>query len=197
MNFGLFSFGAKAGGSKTQVSSDQKAANFSASLEFTQAQIFRAGFEPGFLSMRSWDLDKAWHLTYDKEVSDGNEKPVGRLVAYPISALFVRNVQIKSSEWERHSDYMKKSISAGGSVGYGPFRVGGSYSSGREKRDMKYHMEGGKLTIPGIQLVGFINNIVPKCPNLNPAIKPEHAGGGDANRPNSTENVGPPSLKTG
>ena len=42
---------------------------------------------------------------------------------------------------------------------------------------MKYHMEGGKLTIPGMQLVGFINNLVPKCPNLNPDIKPEQLVG--------------------
>ncbi len=39
-------------------------------------------------------------------------------------------------------------------------------------------MEGGRLTISGMQLVGFINKLVPKCPNLNPEISPDQLVGG-------------------
>lgn len=183
VNFGLYSFGARASGSKIQIAQDQKATNFRAELEFTQVPIIRSFFKPGFFAMRGWTLDKLWDLNYDKKVSDGgegktDEKPDGRLVAYPITALFVRNVVLKSDQSESHMDYLKKEISAGGRVGYGPFSVGGSYSHGNEKRDFTAHAEGGAVNIPGMQLIGFINNIIPKSPNPNPEIKPEQFVGG-------------------
>jgi hypothetical protein len=178
--FGLFSIGAKAKGSKVEISTNQKSTNLKAELEFTQVPICRPWFEPGFFWMRAWTLGKLWDLNYDKEVSDGEKKPDGRLVAYPITALFVRNVKFTFDEADAQSKYVNKNISAGGKVGWGPFSVGGSYSKGSETRDFHSHVEGGAVEIPGIQLIGTINNIVPKCPDTHPDLKPEDfVGGGE------------------
>ena len=180
LNLGLFSVGASASGSKTEGSADQAAANFEAMFEFTQVPICRPWFDPGFFSMRSWTLDDNWNLSYDNQpVSDGKAQDnTGRLVAYATSALFVRNVKIRSSNWSDHSDFLNKSVSAGGSVGYGPFRVGGNYSTGSTARNTNYKFSGDWLEIDGMQLIGTINNIVPKCPNTNPNIKPDEFVGG-------------------
>ncbi len=178
-SFGLFSVGGSAGSSKQQMSEDQKSKNFSASFEFTQVPICRPWFEPGFFAMRAWTLDDTWNLNYDKKpVSDGAAKPAGRLVAYPVSALFVRNVSMSASGMSRHSEFVKKATQAGGRVGYGPFHVGGSYSAGSEKRDSEAHIQGDSLTIDGLQLIGFINNIIPKAPNTNPDIPANEFVGG-------------------
>lgn len=183
-NFGMLSFGARASGSKVEISQDKKLTNFRASFEFTQIPIVRPWFKPGFFSMRGWTLDQLWDLNYDKKVSDGGEgnadnKPDGRLVAYPTSALFVRNVVFTSDQSESHMDYVNSKISAGGVVGWGPFFIGGTYSHGTATYDFMAHAEGGAITIPGIQLIGFINNIIPKSPNPNPEIKPEQFVGGE------------------
>lgn len=184
VSFGLFSIGARASGSKVEIAQNQQATNFRATLEFTQVPIVRPWFKPGFFSMRGWTLDKLWDLNYDKKVSDGGEgkpdnKPDGRLVAYPITALFVRNVVFTSDQSQSQMDYVNSQISAGGRVGWGPFSIGGSYSHGSENYDFKAHSEGGSITIPGMQLIGFINNIIPKSPNPNPEIKPEQFVGGE------------------
>jgi hypothetical protein len=178
LNFGLWSVGASADGSKTDVSSDTKASNFHAEFEFAQVPIVRPWFDPGFFWMRSWTLDKTWDLSFAKKVSDGQPVPDGRLVAYPVTALFVRNVFYKLDEMEAHSRFIEKALSAGGSVGYGPFRIGGSYS-GSVKQDANYHAAGGGIEIPGMQLIGLVSNLIPKCPDLNPDIKPEQLVGGE------------------
>jgi hypothetical protein len=180
VNFGLFSFGGSASGSTTTSSDDQSAANFSASFKFTQVPICRPWFEPGFFKMRSWTLDDNWNLSYpDQPVSNGQARDnTGRLVAYATSALFVDQVRITSSQWSNHSDYIAKSVSAGGSVGYGPFSVGGSYSHGSTSGNTAYHFEGDTLVIDGIQLVGTINNLIPQSPNPAPGLKPEDFVGG-------------------
>ncbi|GAB4371737.1 MAG: hypothetical protein Kow00121_13530 [Elainellaceae cyanobacterium] len=183
LQLGLFSIGGRAGGSKTEVATDQKAKKFHAELEFTQVPIIRPWFDPAFFTMRGWTLDELWNLNFNNlKVSDGgqggNQKPEGRLVAYPITALFVRNVKFTLDENDSHSRYVNKQVEGGGAVGWGPFFVGGKYSHGSVKRDTNYHAEGGMVEIPGIQLIGCINNLVPMCPNLNPAIKPEQLVGG-------------------
>jgi hypothetical protein len=177
---GIFAIGGKASGSKIETRDDQKATNFSASFEFTQIPIARPWFEPGFFSMRSWTLDENWKLSYaDSPVSDGGSPPAGRLVAYPVSALFVRNVRLTSSSWSNHTEFLKKATSASGGVGIGPFRVGGKYASGSEERSSTYHFEGDTLVIDGMQLAGTINSVVPACPNPHPDLKPEDFVGGE------------------
>jgi hypothetical protein len=173
-SFGLFSIGAKASGSKVEVATNQKASKFKASLKFTQVPICRPWFDPGFFTMRGWKLDDLWNLNFTgKKVSDGAAKPTGRLVAYPVSALFVKDVTMTFDEADSQSKYINSKISGGGAVGWGPFMVGGSYSHGNERQDQQYHAEGGKVVIKGMQLIGFTNNLVPLTPDTNPAIKPD------------------------
>lgn len=174
VNFGLFSIGGGASGSKIEMAANQKASKLKARLKFTQVPICRPWFDPGFFSMRGWKLDELWDLNFSgKKVSDGAAKPTGRLVAYPITALFVKDVLFTFDEADSQSKYVESHVKGGGSVGWGPFRVGGSYSHGSQKRDFAFHAEGGKVAIPGMQLIGFINNLIPKTPDTNPAIKPE------------------------
>lgn len=179
-SFGIFSIGGSAGGTRTTTSDDQTARNFSASFEFTQVPIARPWFEPGFFSMRSWTLDDHWNLTYDNQpVSDGTgQGNTGRLVAYPTSALFIRNLKIRSSAWENHASTLASATQGGGGVAIGPFMLGGRASTTAQSRDTHYHFNGDELSVDGMQLIGTIDAIIPRSPNLNPAIQPEDLVGG-------------------
>lgn len=174
LSVGGFGISASAKGSKEKKSMDTEWSRFEASFEFAQVQICRPFFDPGLFMMRGWTLDKLWDLNYNKKpVSDGAQKPTGRLVAYPTSALFIRNVSFKSDEMQKHYDAAKKTLEAGGSVSYGPFGGGGSYSKSSESVNRSMHMEGSTLKLEGMGLAAMINNIVPKSPDTNPDIKEE------------------------
>lgn len=171
--FGMFGAKAKASGSKSTENMDSKVTNFKATFEFTQIPIFRSFFDPGFFTMRGWTLDDNWNLNFDnKPVSDGKSKPDGRLVAYPINALFIRNVKLTFDEAQKHFDKINKEFSASGSAGWGPVKLSGSYSKSSEKSNTTAHMEGNSIVIPGIQYIGSINHIFSKVPDTNPDIDP-------------------------
>jgi hypothetical protein len=176
--FGLFSAGGSGGQQTGEENENQKCTGFKISFKFVQIPVIRPWFEPAFFSNRAWTLDKSWDLAFDKPVSDGKERPAGRLIAYPVSALFVKDVEIGFLEVESASKYISSTVNAEINVGFGPFLVGGGYSSSNAKAEAKLDVTNGKLTIKGIQLIGFVNNFVPRSPNLNPEINPEQLVGG-------------------
>ena len=162
------------GGPKTKIENILNADSFKARFKFTQVPICRPFMDPGIFTMRGWRLGKDWFEFKGKEttISNGDEKaPVGRLVAYPTSALFVRDVTLSFEGLKSHVTSIAEQVNAGGSVGWGPFRIGGSYSNNSEKRNSAVRVENNDIKIDGMQLIGFINNFVPKCPNTNPDIK--------------------------
>ncbi len=171
--FAMFGGKAKASGSTSTENKDTKVTNFEASFEFTQIPICRPFFDPGLFTMRGWTLDDIWNLNFDnKPVSDGNQKPEGRLVAYPTMALFVKNVKLTFNEAKDHYDKITKDISGSGSAGWGPFKTSGSYSKSSEVSNTTSHVDGNTIVIPGMQYIGSINHIFPKVPDTNPDIDP-------------------------
>jgi hypothetical protein len=172
-------FSASADSEKKEVVGTEKLSDFKAHMEIAQIPIVRPWADFGFFFNRAWDLDNLWYLSYDnKPVSDGTERPVGRLVAYPVMAIFVRNVTFSFAESESMSKEIQKKFEAKGSVGWGPIGASGHYSKGSQTKEYKADIQDGKIIIPGIQLVGMLVNVLPKCPNLHPDIKREQLVGG-------------------
>ena len=64
----------------------------------------------------------------------------------------------------------KSSFSAGGSVGWGPFSLGGSYSRAKGSSSFNSTSNGQSITVPGMQIIAFVNKMVGKAPNPLPEI---------------------------
>lgn len=162
VHFGLYSVGASAGGSTQTTESNFDSKNFHMSFEFTQVPIARGWFESGFITGKGWKWSKDY---IGDDLSDGQLPPTGRLVAYPTAALFVRNVVIRSDSFSANQSTYQSHLSAGGSFGWGPFSIGGSYThdDAHQQANSRFTNEG--LRIEGMQLIGFISHFFPKSPN--------------------------------
>ncbi|HEY8983735.1 MAG TPA: hypothetical protein VIU15_29670 [Streptomyces sp.] len=146
--------------------------DFSMTFKLAQVQIVRPWFYPEFLENRGWDLRKGHGWNYDQMPSDGGTPPQGRFIGYPLQALFVKDVSIRSASFASALHTYASSFSASASVGFGPFSARGSYS--HQESDRRYHFEsdGTTITIPGMQIIGFVNHLLGKTPNLLDGIDP-------------------------
>lgn len=165
LNFGLFSFDASGGRKSSSFTETHAVEEFSMSFELCQALIVRAGFYPEFFANRGWILRKGEGWMFDQMPSDGARPPTGEFVGYATQAIFVRNVQIKSREFRSAYHKTASEVEAGGGVGWGPFRLSGSYKRSDQHEDFDSTDDGETLGVNGMQIIGFVNHLLDKAPN--------------------------------
>jgi hypothetical protein len=153
--------------------------SFGLSFEICNIPLVRDWFKRAFLSSRSWRFDQGNVEAKGEMISDGAKPPKGLIPAYPTSLLFVRNLRLELSHTEGlqsfMSQYSSSSTSAGASVAFGPFNIGGSYSRADENGSSQAHhgfkFDNQGISIDGMQIIGFKCHVMPKCPNPLPEIK--------------------------
>ncbi|MDN0189854.1 MULTISPECIES: hypothetical protein [unclassified Bacillus (in: firmicutes)] len=135
---------------------------FTIKFEITQVPIARGWFDPGFIIGKGWK----WSGEYTGEnLSNGEIPPSGRLVAYPTAALFVRKVLINSNSFQSDRSTYENHLNSGGSIGWGPFSIGGNYSRNEANGRSSWHFDNEGLHIDDLQLIGFICRFTGKAPN--------------------------------
>ncbi|NEW06889.1 hypothetical protein GK047_12840 [Paenibacillus sp. SYP-B3998] len=163
--FGLWSAGANVSSETKKSFESFDGSGFSMKFEITQVPIGRGWFDPGFMIGKGWKWSKDY---IGKDLSDGKEPPSGRLVAYPTTALFVRNVVINNNSFHSDRSTYESQLSSGGSFGWGPFSIGGHYSHSEANERSAWHFEEDGLHIDGLQLIGFICRFLGKAPDPSP-----------------------------
>ncbi|UEM19028.1 hypothetical protein JL100_018245 [Skermanella mucosa] len=171
--WGLWHASAGVQSQSSQYSSDFSVSNFELGFELAQIPITRAWFYPEFFMNRGWTLDRGRGWNYDEFPSDGANPPKGNFVGYPTSIIFARKINIKSSEFASAYRAHTSSLSTSASAGWGPFTLRGNYSSSESGRSYESNASGESITVPGMQIIGFVNRLVPKSPNPFPDIPAE------------------------
>jgi hypothetical protein len=170
-SLGIFSIGGKAGGKKDEFSSGFDSSKFSLSFQMCQVPIIRPWFKRNFIASNYWRYDKKSPSVANAVLSDGGNPPKGKMVAYPTSIVFIRNLELKFAENTGFSNWMKKEIDGGGGISIGPFFAGGSYGASSSQSVSNYTHNSQSVKVPGMQIIGFKCHVLPKSPNPNPTIK--------------------------
>lgn len=153
--------------------------DMSISFEICQVNIVRPWFKTAFLTSKYWRFDPS--ATKGEYLSDGAERPSGKMPAYPTSIIFIRNLKIDFGTQSNFAKYKEKHNeashkgSAGVNIGF--FNIGGgaSYAHRNEKtentNEHSVHESDMSVTVPGMQIIGYRCHLLGKCPDPKPDIK--------------------------
>lgn len=148
-------------------------------FEICQVNIVRPWFKEAFLTSKYWRFDANNVVTKGEMLSDGGSPAHGKMPAYPTSIILVRNLRIgfdsRESLGKFKHEYESHDFSAGGKVGFGPFCIGGGYSSHDDKTETsshyELHTEQSAVVFEGMQIIGYGCHMLGKSPDPNPDIK--------------------------
>ncbi|GAA3380852.1 hypothetical protein GCM10020367_69800 [Streptomyces sannanensis] len=173
INWGVVHIGGGAQGSETVTEGSLELDDFSLSYEITQVIIARPWLSMAFLTSKGWTLEPGsggWGMDMP---SDGARPPHGSLVGYPTSALFVRNVKIRSKKFADAYRDATSTIGGGGAIGCGIFMLGGSATHSTSRNSYTSKLQDEELTMPGIQCIAVVNHLFDKMPQPDPQLKSE------------------------
>jgi hypothetical protein len=92
----------------------------------------------------------------------------------PKKIIVLKNLWIKTNHIHDHFDSLTKEVGGGGSVGIGPFNLSGSYSSSKTNTTFTAEKEGEGLSVKGVQIMGWISNLVQFSPKIDAPKKDDN-----------------------
>jgi hypothetical protein len=157
---GLFKFGASASQTTQEQHVSSETNGLRVSFKYTLVTIRRPWMTFNLLGTQSWNVG---NLYGKGEISNGSKdgQDNAAMPLIPTSFIVVKDVVI-SANWSKSDlEFVRKQISAGGSLSIGPFSISGQYASSKSQETFTSAMASGKITVPGVQIIGFISQIVP------------------------------------
>jgi hypothetical protein len=159
LNFELAAFG---DGTAAPVSDGGTVESFELHLELRPVLISRPWFYPPLLRNRGW--------TCDQQLSDGGDPPAGSLIGYPSTILFARDIRIESADFAAAYARFARSVGDSAGIGWGPFWLGGRHRRGGRELQLAASVDARGVSIPELQIFGFVNQQLGKTPNPLPGL---------------------------
>lgn len=173
--YGFFG-GAKGSREELDVSNKIDFEGATMGFELTQVPIVRPWFREDFLMSTKWrfksEVDAGSIVNPGDLLSNGkSENPEGKLFAYPTVILFARNITVTKTLYDKLSSEASRSTSGKGGFNLGPFSMGAKASYNKTDKNVEVKQVEDKMVVPGMQIIGFRNHILPLSPNPDPNIK--------------------------
>jgi hypothetical protein len=171
VSVGFWSAKANAKFDKREEHNDKKVNKMSISLSYATVTIDRPWLDTLLFDLGNWFLvgnHKKGAISTGKmdQVFPGTGADTW-LPIIPKKFIVIRNLEITSQELVNHFKSLKKEVGAGGSVGYGPFKLSGSYSHSKNTSHFEAEAEGETLRIKGTQIIGWVSHLVQMSPKID------------------------------
>ena len=134
------------------------------SYRFARVEIRRPWLDPSLLSLGGWSMPgRPKHALSTGTLGDNP----GLFSLLPTSMIVARDVQV-SAQWSKEAvDQIQTTLSSGGQVSFGPFALSGASTRPGAARLLKPSFDGLTISMPQLQLIGWLNRVVPACPPLD------------------------------
>ncbi|UCS95631.1 hypothetical protein KZP23_11730 [Echinicola marina] len=156
--------------SHQSMSSDTK--NLKVSFKFCRIMIDRPWYNNLLYSMKGWNLGEQYgpgELSNGTRVQELN-MPFPLL---PTSFIAVRDLKISADFSHEDSSLIESKLSTSASFGWGPFSISGSYATGSTDKKFNSKFDGSTISNDGLQIIGWVNNIVPFAPPKPSSVNKE------------------------
>jgi hypothetical protein len=168
-NVGLWSGGASFEHSDSQAQGQAQMNNIKIKFDYSIVDIDWPGIDTSLLNLNNWflvgDYDKNCISTglMGQQVPGPGSEPTF-LPSIVTSLILIRNVHISWDDWKSQWDSHTNSNKGSASVGVWCFTANANYSHATQAREFTSDGSGEELVIPGIQVVGYVSQILPACP---------------------------------
>jgi hypothetical protein len=168
VGFGLWSFG----GSVERNTDDRYAKSDTSDylLQFRLAKIplRRSWLDAGIFRSRNWALN--YQLTSRADnISDGTGG--GTMARMPVALIVARDVRLELAMSSETNTFAMEEISGSLRAGWGPFSVRGNYYKKTTRQTHDFVKDAKGISIPGMQIIGFVMEAIPKCPDPDETLK--------------------------
>jgi hypothetical protein len=172
LNVGFWSAHASFNHADQQSSLGIQANDLEVSFKYCAVDIERRWLDASLLNLQNWFIMGDYKKGCISNSKMGQELPQSSieptfLPSIVTSLILIKDLSLKWSNWKSDWDSHAETTSASASVGWGPFSVNGSYSHHGERRNFSADSDGESLTIPGIQLIGYVSMINPLSPGVD------------------------------
>ena len=166
VSFGFWSVGGGGGSSEHTELNEVDSSSLEITFKLGTALIDRPWLRTVLLNVRGWGLvgqeDGVISTGEGEAKADQNETLW--LPAIPTEMVLIKDVRIRTADTKSLYESLVSHTSGGGSVGWGPFSIGGSYNKDVSDEKSTFDFEGGWLKIKGVQLVGWVSQLTPFSP---------------------------------
>lgn len=150
------------GGTPRRIAFD--ASGMEVSGELMLVTLLRDWWAPWLFDSKAWRFAPG---TIAPRLSDGKTPPTGSMPMYANAFMVARNVKVGVDMDKGKNAVLAKQIQMASALAWGPFQLKGTSHGGRESA-LRLTTEG--IHSPGMQIVGFSCNVLPKCPDPDPAL---------------------------
>ncbi|KAA9340261.1 hypothetical protein [Adhaeribacter soli] len=131
------------------------------SAKLTLVKIMRPWLNTLLFRTKGWWLKNQPQNGISNGQLEGNADSMLPLI--PTAFVVMSDVKIKSDFSEKDKSHIASATSGKTSVGWGPFSISASYSHSESHDKTKATFANGEISIPGMQIIAWVNEITPPC----------------------------------
>jgi hypothetical protein len=161
-SWGLWSVDASSSGKFTHNKMNQDTSDLAVSFKFARVITSRPWVNSGVFSLRGLTVGNRKAGAFSTGKADTSNVGICPLIID--SMIVAKDIDISASWSHEDSEFISKSIKASASVGWGPFKISGSYSHASSNETMNSTFDGTTLKLSGLNIVGFVCALVPFSP---------------------------------
>ena len=174
LSIGIWNIGPEEGYNSTKECLDTDTEDVNITFDYMVAKVNRPWMDTSLLHARNWYLKSDNEGVYPAGcISDGTfGQQINNTGHVFLPAVITRLILIKNLKitWEKKGEALNKiskTIDAGGTVGIGPFSIGGGYNSDKSTAEKSISDDGKSIIARGVQLIGYVSEILPESPHLD------------------------------